>query len=1106
MASKKKNPASVLSDADAQHKQRLEAYAKQVDKLYKSAVKEISQLAAKVGAIPPSNQFSFAHNPGISEDVDKVIQKLSSKIQALIEMGDQEQWMAACKKSNAFIASIMNTSAIPKDVLKTYQDRNLEALSAFQERKINGMNLSERVWKHVSPLKQEVETIVDTTARYSQNGINAPQNLQKIDEAIGTGISADELSREVRSCLKEPNKLFRRIRDKYGNLHLSQNAKLYHPGQGVYRSSYKNAKRMTRSEINMAYRQSDYLRWQQLDFVVGMHIGLSQNHTCLGQDGKPHPFFDICDELAGKYPKDFKFCGWHPQCRCIATPILKPFEEWQEDREHIDEKAYRQLPAENEVSTTPAAFRTYMQENHERIAGWKNTPYYIKDNPHYVANAIDPSKYPANKLALSEDVRQQLTEYRTYAYTHQGSEKFGKAIDAALMAQMTGDQKAFDDAMDLMAFTKKTNERIQAYTAKKKAEKAKAKLQDPAELRHKYDAQIDVLRQNAAKYKLDMTGIDEAYTSLNMAKIEAAIKEQQDILDFKVAKMEKIYAAAEKRHAARTPEKEKALKDFAAQHKEKTEKAYKEFDDIIKEASGITEADVSTLRNLKTGKAGTTPTKAGEKVNATLERMQEEAQKLKKITEEYNSAMNEAKALVSELKGIKDVDTDSVLKATSIKKAKEGVKALHDVKDKIAKLTNLDDPLQVAKDYSLAAAVKTHNAVAKTLKDWKNKYKYNSLEDNLEHSKAKLESEMTYMKTHASKYDTWEVAYKAYEKKLKEVNKLIYQKEMEAVKVQYLAFQKKTLSSKDFNAALKELKTAVVANDLSMAQAAIKKIEAVEASQKKIHDELSKLEDILKQHPKASKFKKSLQEAKDAFATGDLDTVSEKIKEAQGNIPKSKTKINKTKQTEELTREDVSDAGGEVEFLKKTCNVDEATAKDYYDAVNGFSYGWDYEIREYQMGRGASIDLNYNKHTLEAIKKKAEDIEKYIDASPKWHGSETYRGMSVSTEQIERWKQCVQDDTKVDMQGTASWSTNISTSEYFAGRNIGKTRNGEMLTEKALFICKHPQYGTSIRPLSEFYSEHEILCSKDCRWKITAYKEENGYHVFEVEPIPVTRK
>ena len=63
-----------------------------------------------------------------------------------------------------------------------------------------------------------------------------------------------------------------------GKLALSKNAKAFHPGQGVYRSSYKNAMRLTRTETNAAYRLADQDRWQRMDFVVGMRVHKSKNH------------------------------------------------------------------------------------------------------------------------------------------------------------------------------------------------------------------------------------------------------------------------------------------------------------------------------------------------------------------------------------------------------------------------------------------------------------------------------------------------------------------------------------------------------------------------------------------------------------------------------------------------------------------------------------------------------------------------------------------------------------------------------------------------------------------------------------------------------------
>ena len=312
--------------------------------------------------------------------MQRITEQLASRVTTVIESGSKKQWLFACAKNDGFISSIMDTSKLSKARLKKMQDRNLDALSAFQSRKVEGMNLSQRVWKYVDQYKAQMESALDV--------------------GLGEGRSADELSRDVRQNLREPNRLFRRVRDKRGNLVLSKNARAYHPGQGVYRSSYKNAMRLTRSEINMAYRESDYQRWQQLDFVVGFEIHRS-NHEPLCK-------CDICSKLVGRYPKTFKFKGWHPQCMCYATPILMD-EETFDANELGDLKAalhgteYKHLQAKNIVSEMPKEFTEWVEQHIEAQKGWSSTPYFIRDN--FVDGRLDkglkiamPTTEPSGKV------------------------------------------------------------------------------------------------------------------------------------------------------------------------------------------------------------------------------------------------------------------------------------------------------------------------------------------------------------------------------------------------------------------------------------------------------------------------------------------------------------------------------------------------------------------------------------------------------------------------------------------------------------------------------------------------------------------------------------
>lgn len=401
-----------LRGFDAKHYTRTERYTKQVAKLYQTAADEFASLAGKVN-LPSDGTFNFDDFPKAKKQARGIVSRLAGKIEAVVTSGQRAEWLAACQKNDAFLASILNTSKLSKEEAERYQARNLEALSTFQKRKEGGLNLSQRVWKYANELKDAMEL--------------------GIDVGLGEGKSAQELSRDLRQYLNEPDRLYRRVRDKGGNLRLSKAAKLYHPGQGVYRSSAKNAQRLTRTEINMAYRESEYLRWQQLDFVVGFRVMLSNNHTIKNSKGEPVPLVDICDTLAGDYPKTFKFVGWHPQCRCFVVPIMSDYDEYNKDRANrlkaiVKGAQYKSLPSRRTVKDVPPAFRDYISSIEERAKGWKSMPYYIRDN--FKGGKISGGlsrAIPQKKIEPCTEFDNDISYLRRWAYAF-GSDL--SAIDA----------------------------------------------------------------------------------------------------------------------------------------------------------------------------------------------------------------------------------------------------------------------------------------------------------------------------------------------------------------------------------------------------------------------------------------------------------------------------------------------------------------------------------------------------------------------------------------------------------------------------------------------------------------------------------------------------
>lgn len=343
----------TIGTYDKKHKENLAKRARKVQQLYDAAIKRIAQAAApSLFDADPKKEFHFEDFPALKKEMEALMQDLGSSLQANIEDGEQESWTLSNTKNDAMVDSIIGKKHLPKKVVQAWKHPHLEALNAFIARKEAGMNLSHRVWNLTKQFKSEMELALEL--------------------GMGEGKSAAALSRDIRKYLVEPNKLFRRVRDKSGALRLSKAAAAYHPGQGVYRSSYKNALRMTATENNIAYRTADHNRWQALPFVIGIEIHISNNH----------PTEDICDLFDGKrFPKDFKFTGWHPWCRCYAVSVLASQEEMDAYTTAImNGEDVSHWKFTGQVEKMPKEFNKWMKDNQSRIEHATSMPYFIKDN------------------------------------------------------------------------------------------------------------------------------------------------------------------------------------------------------------------------------------------------------------------------------------------------------------------------------------------------------------------------------------------------------------------------------------------------------------------------------------------------------------------------------------------------------------------------------------------------------------------------------------------------------------------------------------------------------------------------------------------------------
>lgn len=366
---------------------RTEAYAERVRTLFAATVNEILALNKSLPTLEDGEMFSF-DTVGIKKqhEVERLLRQLHSVATMAIQSGVKLEWAQANAECDKLVQSCFGKKALETPEFSAWTQRNEAAMAAFIARSENGLNLSQRVWKSCRQLRDEMEVAITV--------------------AVGDGTSAATMSRSVRKYLNDPDLMFRRFRykdpetgewkRKWKKRVIGEDGKVHFidydkdsyqddwTGLGYYKSSAQNAMRVARTETNIAYRRADNARWQQMDFVLGQRVQLSRNH----------PKKDICDKLAGDYPPDFVFDGWHPQCFCFVTPILMDEEEIQKMNEAMLEgKEYK--PRGKRITQYPENFKEWVRDNEDKILASHDIgtdPYFVRNNFNAVQDILNPKK------------------------------------------------------------------------------------------------------------------------------------------------------------------------------------------------------------------------------------------------------------------------------------------------------------------------------------------------------------------------------------------------------------------------------------------------------------------------------------------------------------------------------------------------------------------------------------------------------------------------------------------------------------------------------------------------------------------------------------------
>lgn len=316
----------------------------QIKRLYSETVtglaSDLGKFKLPAGKILPNDLW--VRNKAIEARIDKKLLTFASQFSSIIDENRARALGISKKHADQIINSYLSNLPISRIAKEGISLRSLEGFNTFK----NAVpDVSPQVWKTTQVFK-------DQLGFYAGSG-------------VASGQSAKKISTDLKDFLEHPDKRFRRVRDpKTGKLKLSQPAKDFHPGRGVYRSSHKNALRLAQSKLNRDFRFADQARWKEMAFVNGYEVKLSN----------AHPEDDICDHMAGFYPKSYAFGGWHPKCICFMIPVLAP------KKDFLNYLRTGQLNQSRIITSIPAKANRYVQVMSPAYRRWKSKPYFITDN------------------------------------------------------------------------------------------------------------------------------------------------------------------------------------------------------------------------------------------------------------------------------------------------------------------------------------------------------------------------------------------------------------------------------------------------------------------------------------------------------------------------------------------------------------------------------------------------------------------------------------------------------------------------------------------------------------------------------------------------------
>ena len=361
-------------------------YSKRLDRLYSDYVKKLTSLGYGEDVLEDDSLFNFDNFPQLKARLNDIFNDYYQNSLLCYKSGITDGVALAYNHDEMVIGGY---SVLTDKAIRVARDTAAVTFISNRLKTKNGLNLAQIVWNYCQQTKSEFEMAMSNT----------------IADGIKEGSSAEEIGKSIRKYLNDPDMMYRR----YHTIKVQKNGKkkdvvtwrrrriidgkvrfveepLEKVGMGVYRSARKNALRVARTEINAAYHKARNERWQNEPFVIGQYIHVSPQHN----------IDDICNDLEGRYPKDFDWRSWHSNCMCTSDPITIEGEEKKE--------FYKRLAAGEDMSNyvgrfavrdVPDYYKQYIKDHSEAIVkSYKkgNLAWHLQDNKKYWVNLLNAAE------------------------------------------------------------------------------------------------------------------------------------------------------------------------------------------------------------------------------------------------------------------------------------------------------------------------------------------------------------------------------------------------------------------------------------------------------------------------------------------------------------------------------------------------------------------------------------------------------------------------------------------------------------------------------------------------------------------------------------------